>query len=489
MRTVLRLIATSCLLCGSIADAQQTAPKKAEIKPAERPFLVAPYLQLGDRAEASAIELMWHAEDADGAWTVEYQTAANQGWKGAGAVASKRVAPVGSPPHRVYRARLTGLESGEAFKYRVAKDGESVFTSEGRAIKRVDQPQRFVVFGDCGANTPEQRAVTHQTFLARPDYVMITGDIVYSKGLASEYREKYWPIFNSAEASPTEGAPLLRSTLFVAAPGNHDIATRDLGKFPDALAYFYYWAQPLNGPDASEGDSLVAPLVGPEANKKAFYDAAGPAFPRMATFSFDYGNAHWTVIDANGTVDWTNPALQKWVSDDLASAKGAKWRFVSFHQPGFSSSKSHFDEQSTRIMSPIFEAGKVDVVFTGHVHNYQRTYPLTFVPDLSVVHFAPDKTGKQVRTRRMAGKWTLDKSYNSTSDTSPEGVIYLVTGAGGQRLYNPEQQDAPETWQEFTQKFISKVHSFTVADIDASTLTVRQVSPTGQEVDRFVIKK
>jgi hypothetical protein len=68
-------------------------------------------------------------------------------------------------------------------------------------------------------------------------------------------------------------------------------------------------------------------------------------------------------------------------------------------------------------------------------------------------------------------------------------VIYLVTGAGGATLYNPEQQDKPETWQSFTTKFLSKFHSITVADVDGKTLTVRQISAEGEEVDRFVVTK
>jgi hypothetical protein len=210
----------------------------------------------------------------------------------------------------------------------------------------------------------------------------------------------------------------------------------------------------------------------------------------MANFSFDYGNAHWTVLDANATVDWTNHELQEWVASDLAAAKGATWRFVSFHQPGFNSSKTHFDEQYMRILAPVFEAGKVDVVFSGHVHNYQRSYPLRFVP-APVNAAAPDlgEDAKRAKIRRVDGKWTLDKSFNGQSDTTPEGVIYVVTGAGGQHLYNPEQQDDPDSWQEFTHKHVSKVHSLTVADIDGPTLIVRQLTPDGEEVDRFTISR
>ena len=313
---------------------------------------------------------------------------------------------------------------------------------------------------------------------------------MYGKGLISEYRNNFWPIYNADTASPSEGAPLLRSTLFLATAGNHDIASRDLGKNPDGLAYFYYWFQPLNGPVAAEGSPLVAPVIGPEETKKAFLAGAGKAFPRMANFSMDYGNVHWTILDANATVDWTDRELQDWVARDLEAAKGAKWRFVSFHQPGFHSSKTHFGEQYMRILSPIFEAGKVDVVFSGHVHNYQRTYPMTFVPakeNGAKPTMGPD--GKLSKARLVDGKWTLDKKFNGKSDTTPEGVIYVVSGAGGQHLYNPEQQDDPASWQEFTFKHISKDHTLTVTEIDGPTMTLRQVTTEGYEVDSFVITK
>ena len=88
----------------------------------------------------------------------------------------------------------------------------------------------------------------------------------------------------------------------------------------------------------------------------------------------------------------------------------------------------------------------------------------------------------------MDGKWSLDKKFNGQSATTPDGVIHLVTG-GGQHLYNPEQQDDPASWQEFTYKHVSKVHSLTVADIDGARLTIRQLTADAEEVDRFVITK
>jgi hypothetical protein len=488
------LLGASCiLLIGATAVlAQDTAKKATEVEPkvAAGPFLVKPYLQLGHSPAGRQVVLVWQTTDTDAPWVVEYRPGTGRRWQTTATPTFGRVAVAGIEPHRIYHAALTALEPGQIFGYRVSNDGKAVFQAEARAPKAADQPHRFVVFGDCGADTTEERAIAFRTFLSKPDFVMITGDIVYGKGLISEYRTKFWPIFNADEASPCAGAPLLRSTLFLAAPGNHDIASRDLGKTPDGLAYFYYWFQPLNGPAGKVGGPITAPLAGPAENLKAFTDAANSAFPRMANFSLDYGNAHWTVLDANATVDWTDRELQEWVTSDLAAARGATWRFVSFHQPGFNSSKTHFNEQYMRILSPIFEEGKVDVVFNGHVHNYQRSYPLRFAPDPATNGASvADKDGKPTKTRHVDGKFTLDKSFDGHTDTSPVGVIYIVTGAGGQHLYNPEQQDDPASWQEFTYKHVSKVHSLTVADVDGGTLSIRQLTAEGDEVDRFVIKK
>ena len=455
-------------------------------KASDATFLVKPYLQLGDAAPGSAIKdlvLLWHADDAEAVWSVEYQPGAEASWRMATPPTSRRIAVLGVAPHQVSRAVLKGLIPGREFSYRVLKGGEVIFTAEARAPKGLGQSFRFVSFGDCGAGTAPQKAIAFQTYLAQPDFLMITGDIVYSRGRISEYREKFWPAYNADQASPLVGAPLLRSTLFVAAPGNHDIANRDLEKYPDGLAYFLYWEQPRNGPPGGEGGPLVPPLIGPVANREAFIAASGGKYPRMANFSFDYGNTHWTVLDSNPYVDWTNPELQAWVERDLSSTRADTWRFVAFHHPGFNSSKAHFDDQQMRVLAEVFEAGRVDVVFSGHVHNYQRSFPLRFTPEKG-------KDGKPVRDQnKVPGRWTLDKVFDGQTNTRPQGVIYLVTGAGGNQLYNPEQQRDPGSWQSFTHKFISQVHTLTVADVKGTTLTVRQISADGHELDRFIITK
>ncbi len=91
----------------------------------------------------------------------------------------------------------------------------------------------------------------------------------------------------------------------------------------------------------------------------------------MANFSFDCGDVHWTVLDANVGVDWTDRELREWVERDLASARPGAWRLVAFHQPGFNSASAHYNEQQMRLLADIFERQGVAVAFGGHVHQYR----------------------------------------------------------------------------------------------------------------------
>jgi acid phosphatase type 7 len=450
-------------------------------------FHVQPYLQPGDYADhGKTLALLWQARDDDDApWSVELQTTSGGPWAGAGAVASRRVAIDGATPFLAFRARLTGLVPSGDFSYRVARDGKVEFQARAHAPGAAGSPQRFVVFGDGAADTAAQRAIVDQIVKARPDYVMITGDLVYTRGRASEYRDHFFPIYNADEESTGHGAPLLRSTLFFAAPGNHDLAERNLDKFPDGLAYFYEWDQPLNGPVSPIGTG-APDLKGPE-NLRAMYRAsAGPAFPRMANFSFDQGDVHWTIIDGNTYTEWTNSPYRAWLEADLAAAKDAAWRVVAMHHPPFSSSNTHVEDQRMRLLAPAFEAGRVSIVFCGHVHNYQRSRPLKFAPGPP----PPDADGKPYgKYGRVDGAFTLDTRYDGATRTHPEGVVYVVTGAGGARLYDANQDDKPSSWQPYTVRFVSKVHSLSIVDATPDSLTVRQVSEEGAMVDRFVIER
>lgn len=454
---------------------------------AQQPFLVKPYLQLGNQPSVNSICVQWQSPENNDEWKVEYKTASMRDWRKADSLNYSILNISGSASRRMYRAYFNSLEAGGIFTYRLLSGGKEVFNAEAKALKNQDQSYRFVAVGDLGAGTPEAKKISGIINDQHPDLVLVTGDIVYEYGLASEYDEKFWPIYNADKNSST-GNPILRSVPWSAAPGNHDTETRDLDKFPDALAYFYYWNQPHNGPMGTEG--ITYPLLkGSEPNKQQFIRAAGTDYPRMSNFSYNYGNAHLLFLDANPSVDWTSKELLDWVKKDLLESEGSTWHFVIFHHPGFSSSHEHFEQQQMRLLAPIFEAGKVDLVFNGHVHNYQRSFPMKFAPIGKGTLLIGGKENKTIRGRVVTGRWVLDKQFDGLQYSKPEGVIYLVTGAGGQELYDPEQQNDPDTWQKFTNKFISMIHSVTVADVNGRIVSIRQVDANGVTVDSFTITK
>lgn len=438
---------------------------------AAQPFIQSPYLQLGSSAnDATKMSLMWHTTEAPAQFEVRAKPVGAAKWIPA-TIASRRIAVRTIEPHLVYTAELTGLKPGTEFDYEVSRDGTVVFAARGLARKSASQSYKFVVFGDCGQNNTPQKQVAKQVHKLQPDFIQITGDIVYSRGRISEYREKFYPIYNS------DALPLLRARPMIGVVGNHDTATNEITKYPDAMAYYYYWNQPLNGPDVAAAGQ-PRKFEGDAADIQAMMEGAGPGMTRMGSYSFDYGNAHWVAIDANTYLDWSAPQLREWLEADLKAAQGATWRFATMHHPAFNSSKAHFREQHPRWMADLFEKYHVDIVFAGHVHNYQRTYPLKF----TVAADAP-KRGL------VDGTFQFDKEFDGLTKTKAKAPIYLVTGAGGAGLYDTEQGDDQASWQSYTNKFVSKVNSFSWIEVDGKKLQFKQIDGMGRELDRFTLTK
>jgi predicted phosphodiesterase len=448
-------------------------------------FFAAPYLQLGDSAsDATSLTVAWHTKsDEGGEWVVETRPASGGGWIKHAPPARREVAVGGVPAHTVWSAEMTGLAPGVPFDYRLLRGGTPVFAARARARKAPGSAFRFVAFGDCADGGNPSEEVAFRTSLVNPDFVLVTGDIVYPHGRASEYQKVFWPVYNADAADAKVGAPLMRSIPFVGVSGNHDLAYANLGKYPDGLAYYHYWLHPLNGPALSADDGAHTPPVsGPAGALAAFRRAAGPNFPRSANFSFDYGGAHFTVIDSNYYTDWTDPALVRWLESDLAAAKDAAWKFVSFHVPPFSSTRFHQEEQWMRVLSPVLEKHGVDVVLSGHVHNYQRTHPLRFAPVLGLTGEYRDPRG------RVSGEFQYDTAFDGKTATLAQGVIYVVTGGGGAALYKGTV-GGTGTLQPYTAKYVEDTHSFTVADVAGKVMTVRQLDEDGKELDRWSVAK
>lgn len=466
--------------------------------PTSPQFLVAPYLQLGDHPKLlrqEQLEIIWFTTkkpDPTEAWKAEVlicdrrnssSPAADQQWQ-AVPVESHEMGMYHGAPYFRLTAAVKGLPPGEQFQYRIWQGSSVVFSASGTARKSYDQPYRFAVFGDVGAGSPGQKKVAFQCLRQKPDFTVMPGDIVYDAGRVSEYLARFFPIMNSDTNSATAGAPLLRSTLNMTAIGNHDIAyTGEPGvnftRFPDALGYYVFWSQPLNGPFRLRNSKNTALLIGDSALHHSFLNAVGQRFPTMGNYSFDYGNSHWLVLDGNPYTDWRDEKARAWVEKDLGRAQSKAWRFVTFHQPGFSADRAHHIEHRMRLLCDLFEKYKVDIVFSGHAHDYQRTFPLRFKVKLENGTL-PSPSGT------IEGTYHFDKSFNGKTNTRPDGVIYIVSGGGGAMLY-PRAQAGHD--DEFIDKFIDSSHSFTICDVNKNQFKLTQLSDSGTVLDQFEISK
>ena len=291
--------------------------------------------------------------------------------------------------------------------------------------------------GDCGIGSPQQKKVAFQVSRTNPDFVLIPGDFVYLNGRISEYRSFFFAAYSPEVASPQTGAPLLRSVPFLGGLGQHDHG-QPLDEFSDGFAHYMYWSFPMNGPVRKVADPNAFPLGGSEEQRAAVLAATGRGYPRMANYSFDYGDSHWTVLDTwNPHIDWNDPKLREWLKQDLASTD-ATWKFVSSYLPPFNSSTAHPHTQKMRVIADILEQARVDIVFCAYAHSYQVTYPLRFTP-------AQQPTGP-VRSpgHEIAGEFELDRKFDGRKNTKPDGVLYVTTGGGGNPdLHSPAQTDQP----------------------------------------------
>lgn len=384
-----------------------------------------------------------------------------------------------------YSAILTELPFDSDVEYRVKLAGKVIREGVFRTRSSAGQPIRFVMVGDLAKGNDQQKGIAFQIEKAKPQFLVALGDIVYPQGRVSQYMKNYWDVYNQpAKPGPKAGAPLMKSVTFYPVLGNHDVDSGKLPEFPDAFGAFYFFHPPLNGPGAG---TWSTGLGKDPAVAAAFRANVGTTWPALCHYSFDNGPAHFLVIDSDSYVKATEPTLLKWMEEDLRRTK-AKWKFVCFHAPAFHTSKEHFVEQKMRLLEPLFEAAGVDIVWAGHVHNYQRSKPLRFQPN--------DPPTRDPRGR-VNGTFTLDEKFDGVNNTRPDGVIHIVSGGGGAGLYSVNfektveflKKEHPQNWAPFTAKYVADKHSFTLVELTPEELVLRQIAIDGKEVDRIKITK
>jgi 3',5'-cyclic AMP phosphodiesterase CpdA len=140
-------------------------------------------------------------------------------------------------------------------------------------------------------------------------------------------------------------------------------------------------------------------------------------------YSFNYSAVHFIVLDnGNSAVTGMGPGTPQydWLLADLQAADADTahpWKIVQFHKPPFCSIDS--DAETRSAWAPLFYQYHVDLVFDGHKHLYERTYPV-------------DSSGN-----------VMDSNVSTYEWSSPLGTIYVTDGCGGAPFHTP---GAPQPW-------------------------------------------
>jgi hypothetical protein len=91
-------------------------------------------------------------------------------------------------------------------------------------------------------------------------------------------------------------------------------------------------------------------------------------------YSFDYGPAHFISFDTNGDA-LAGGAQSKFVREDVAAARaaGQKWMILFCHEPPYTvGGYGPFDRAALEVIPPLADELELDLVISGHDHNYQR---------------------------------------------------------------------------------------------------------------------
>ncbi|MGD0774862.1 MAG: metallophosphoesterase [Candidatus Solibacter sp.] len=289
-----------------------------------------------------------------------------------------------SPALKVEHSGLSGLQPNTRYDYEVAA-GKGWFKTPPSGV----EPFRFVLYGDVRTRHDVHRRVIAAILKSGvPDLVLHTGDLV-ENGKDSAL----WATFFDIERE------LLRQTSFFPSLGNH------------------------------------------ERNAQEFYDFFQT---RLPYYSFNWGNAHFTVIDS----DLPNVSSSKiardafwaqqtaWLEEDLAANQKADYRFVVAHHPPFTAvERRQGDNPHMTALTPMFEKYHVTAGLFGHDHNYQ--------------HYLKN------------------------------GIHYVGSGGGGAPLYDVKKPDPAITVK------VASIENFVTVSVNGKTAKAQAIDIDGKLLDEF----
>ena len=288
----------------------------------------------------------------------------------------------------VHTVKVDNLKPGTEYYYRVGNKDTNTWSDVGK-FKTDDGNNSFsfIYLTDMQTNSNEYSRSIYTILSAlekneNAEFILNTGDFVNT---ASSYEE-----WNGVLESD-----IFKSITNVAAIGNHDYEESDIGK--------NVFKQHFNF-DTLENIDTVG-----------------------AYYSFDYGNAHFIILNTND-YQWNELSETQlaWLEDDLKKSQDYDFRIVAMHR-GVYTSGPHLYEYNdilvlTNQLTPIFDKYNVDLVLQGHDHTFGLTYPIN-----------EDYKKEDIEIKKVKSKETNQKISVMYKPSSP---VYFINGAAGDKHYN-----------------------------------------------------
>jgi len=228
---------------------------------------------------------------------------------------------------------------------------------------------RFAVIGDMGTGDKPQYEVAAVMEESRRktafDFVLTLGDNIYGGSSQADMKKKFEDPYK----------PLLDAGVkFYASLGNHD----------NPNERFY---KPFN------------------MDEKRYY-------------SFRKGNAEFFALDSN----YMTPEQVAWLDKALHDSD-ARWKICYFHHPLYSDARFHGPDTDLRArLEPIFQAGGVRVVLSGHEHVYERVQPHN-----GIYYFVLGNSG-ELRDHDLKRSADVAKGFDTDRD-------FMLMEIAGDQLY------------------------------------------------------
>ena len=257
-----------------------------------------------------------------------------------------------------------GVTTSEVFSFKTPPASDS---DEGSSLK-------FVFFGDMGLVNGENTRTYLNNLLAEDKFDLIfhAGDVGYADDAFLHakcwFRFCYEDVFNEYM---NEMQPIVSQIPWMTMPGNHEADCHSPACFlsktkREALSNFTAYTNRFRMPSPESGGVL------------------------NQWHSFNYGPVHFVALDLE--TGFAGSAEEKryifkcggfgdmvsWLEEDLKKADAERdirpWIVIGGHHPMYQG--GHVDKHMQAAIEPLLKQYNVDISFTGHVHSYERDYPV-----------------------------------------------------------------------------------------------------------------